>query len=159
MKQEQLKRKLRIYIDTSIIGGFFDKEFIVETKALFQRLENKEVIFVISDLLAKELEKAKREDKRNLLLNYDNDCFEYVELTEEAKTLADCYITEGIVGIKHKDDCQHIAIATVNKVDILASFNFKHIVNYDKIRLYNSVNLRQGYSTIEIRDPKHLINL
>jgi hypothetical protein len=76
--------KQRIYIDTSVVGGYFDDEFKDATKALFQRLEN--------------------------------------------------------------------------KVDVLASWNFKHIVNLDKIKGYNSVNLRKGYAMIEIRSPKDLIN-
>jgi len=81
-----------------------------------------------------------------------------VKLTDEAKALANCYIAEGIVNKNHIDDCQHIAVATTNNVDILASFNFKHIVNYDKIRMYNGVNLLHGYNIIEIRNPKDLLN-
>ena len=157
MKQAQIKRKLRIYIDTSIVGGFFDDIFEVETKALFQRLENKEVIFVVSDLVEKELKDAPPHVKE-LLDRYD-DCIELVKLTNEAEILADCYIAENIVNAKCLDDCQHIAIATVNKVDVLASWNFKHIVNFDKIRMYNGVNLKNGYAVIEIRNPKDLINL
>ena len=156
--KEQIKRKLRIYIDTSIIGGFFEKEFDAPTQALFQRLEKGEVIFVVSNILTDEISEAKRQDKRELLQQYNNDCFEYVKTTPEAETLADAYIAEGIVGIKHLADCQHIAIATVNNVNILASWNFRQIVNYDKITLYNNVNLRNGYKTIDIRNPKDLIN-
>jgi len=158
MKQALIKRKLRIYIDISVVGGFFDKEFETETKALFQRLENKEVIFVISEVLENEVRKAAPHIKE-LLSKYDKDYLEYVELTDEAEALANAYIAEGIVGIKHLEDCQHIAIATINKVDVLASWNFKHIVNYDKIVLYNSINLKYAYTTIEIRNPKDLINL
>ena len=152
-----VKAKFRIYIDTSIVGGYFDKEFETETKALFKRLENKEVIFVVSDVLEYEVKKGKPH-LQELLAKYDKNYLEYVELTEEAKALANCYIAEKIVGVKHLDDCQHIAIATINKVDILASWNFKHIVNFDKIKMYNGVNLQHGYTAIEIRNPKDLIN-
>ena len=55
------------------------------------------------------------------------------------------------------DDCKHIALATINKVDVLASWNFKHIVNLERIKGYNGVNLKMGYSTIEIRNPKDLV--
>jgi hypothetical protein len=82
----------------------------------------------------------------------------YVDLTEEAIKLADTYIEEKVAGKTILEDCRHIAVATINKVDVLASWNFKHIVNLDKIRGYNSVNLRLGYSLIEIRSPKDLIN-
>ena len=158
MNTEQIKRKLRIYIDTSVAGGYFEKEFEIETKALFKRLENKEVIFVISEVLEKELKDAPDNVRENLQKYNDKDCLEYVKLTDEAIELARYYVSEEIVGIKHFDDCQHIAVATINKVDILASWNFKHIVNYDKIILYNSVNLKHGYTNIEIRNPKDLIN-
>ena len=157
MKQELKKAKKRIYIDTSNAGGYFEEEFETETKALFQRLENKEVIFVVSEVLEQELEKAPYY-VRELINNLDDDCIEAVELTEDAKALADCYVEEGIVNIKHIDDCRHIAIATINNVNVLASWNFKHIVNLDKIEIYNSVNLRYGYKVIEIRNPKELIN-
>ena len=146
----------KIYIDTSIVGGYFDKEFATATKALFKRLKNKEVIFVLSDVLKKELLNAPPM-VRDLLLQYEEQCFEHVELTKEAEFLANCYITEKVVGSTNIDDCQHIAIATINKVDVLASWNFKHIVNLNRIKGYNSVNMKMGYITLEIRNPKELI--
>ncbi|NJM90274.1 MAG: type II toxin-antitoxin system VapC family toxin [Hydrococcus sp. RU_2_2] len=148
--------KQRIYIDTSIVGGYFDEEFKETTIKLFERLENNEIKFVVSDLLDLELLNAPQQVKE-LLLKYSNDKFERVELTEEAIQLADTYISEKIVGKTSLEDCRHIALATVNKVDVLASWNFKHIVNLDRIKGYNSVNLRFGYSIIEIRSPKDLI--
>jgi predicted nucleic acid-binding protein len=146
----------RIYIDTSIVGGFFDKEFEMETKALFERMKNKEIIFVISSILEQELVNAPTQ-VRELLSKYSADCFEHVILTQDAIELANCYIAEKIVGKTCVEDCQHIAIATLNKVDILASWNFKHIVNLDRIKGYNSVNMKKGYAVIEIRNPKELI--
>ncbi len=75
-----------------------------------------------------------------------------------AENLANCYIAEKVVGATSLEDCQHIAIATVNKVDVLASWNFKHIVNLTRIRGYNSVNMKMGHMTLEIRNPKELID-
>jgi hypothetical protein len=72
--------------------------------------------------------------------------------------LADTYIEEKVVGKTSIEDCRHIALATVYRVDVLASWNFKHIVNLDKIKGYNSVNYRYGYPMIEIRSPKDLIH-
>ena len=150
-------KQQRIYIDTSIVGGFFDEEFEKETKLLFQRLENKEIIFVISEVLTDELVDAP-ERVRTLLDNYPDECFEKVPLTDEAKELADKYIAEKVIGQTSLDDCRHIALATINKVDVLASFNFKHIVNLIRIKGYNAVNLKNGYIALEIRNPKELIN-
>ena len=149
--------KQRIYIDTSVVGGYFDEEFKNDTLPLFERLEKGEIIFVVSDLLDLELINAPQR-VRELLYNYSADKFFRVELTEEAVILADRYISENVVGKTSLEDCRHIALATINKIDILASWNFKHIVNLDKIKGYNSVNLKLGYHLIEIRSPKDLVN-
>ena len=149
--------KQRIYIDTSVVGGYFDEEFSDATKGLFDRLKNREVVFVISDLLDLELIGAPT-NVRELLYNFSADKFERVQLTEEAIQLADKYIAEKVVGKTSLEDCRHIALATINKVDVLASWNFKHIVNLDRIKGYNSVNYKLGYPMIEIRSPKDLVN-
>lgn len=146
----------RIYIDTSIVGGYFDKEFKEVTHSLFHRLISREIIFVISDLLELELKEAPKNVKQ-LLLKFPDDCFERIELTHEAFSLADKYVEEKVVGKTSIEDCRHIALATVNKVDVLISWNFKHIVNLDRIKGYNSVNLRLGYPIIEIRSPKEIL--
>jgi predicted nucleic acid-binding protein len=149
--------KQRIYIDTSVVGGYFDEEFKEATRLLFDRLEKNEIIFVVSDLLDLELLNAP-ENVRELLHNYSADKFQRVELTDEVITVADNYIFEKVVGQTSLEDCRHIALATINRVDVLASWNFKHIVNLDRINGYNSVNLKLGYPMIEIRSTKDLIN-
>lgn len=149
-------KKDRIYIDTSIVGGFFDVEFEFETKLLFNRLEKREVIFVVSDLLDIELDRAP-ERVKNLLYQYPDDFFERIILTLEAKELGELYVNENVVGPTSKEDCYHIAMATINNVDVLASWNFKHIVNFTRIKGYNAVNLKSGYNLLEIRNPKDLI--
>jgi predicted nucleic acid-binding protein len=146
----------KIYIDTSIVGGYFDDEFSSDTQALFKRLENKEIIFMISSVLQQELQKAPK-NVRELLNKYNTNCFEYIELTKEAIDLADKYIDEKVVGKTSADDCWHIALATINRADVLVSWNFKHIVNLDRIKGYNGVNLKHGYSVVEIRTPKELL--
>lgn len=148
--------KQRIYIDTSVVGGYFDEEFKEATVKLFERLDNDEIKFVVSDLLDLELLSAPPHVKEHLL-QYAAGKFERVELTQEAIQLANNYIAEKVVGKTSLEDCRHIALATINKVDVLASWNFKHIVNLDRIKVYNSVNLRLGYSIIEIRSPKDLV--
>jgi predicted nucleic acid-binding protein len=148
--------KQRIYIDTSVVGGFFDSEFKATTQRLFQQLEKNEVTFVVSDLLELELIGAP-EKVRELLYKYQPSCFERIRLSKEAIELADKYIAEKVVGKTSLEDCRHIALATIQKVDVLASWNFKHIVNLTRIKGYNSVNLRNGYQMLEIRSPKDLL--
>jgi dihydrodipicolinate reductase len=84
--------------------------------------------------------------------------FEVITVTQESIELATEYVNEKVVGQTSFDDCIHIATATINKLDLLISWNFKHIVNVLRIRGYNSINLKNGYSTLEIRSPKDLIN-
>ena len=85
------------------------------------------------------------------------DCYKYLELDNDSRELAESYINEKVLGKASLNDAYHIAIATVNRLDVLISWNFKHIVNYDKIKLFNSINLRLGYPMIEIRSPKDFL--
>jgi hypothetical protein len=146
----------RIYIDTSVVGGYLDEEFKEATMKLFDRWISGEVTFVASDLLELELLNAPKQ-VRELLPSFTDQELERIEFSQEASQLADEYIQSGVVGKTSLEDCRHIALASINKVDVLASWNFKHIVNLDRIKGYNSVNLRMGYSMLEIRSPKDLI--
>lgn len=149
-------KKLRIYIDTSVIGGYFDDEFNIDTKLLFDAIIRGEYHLVISDLTERELLNAPARVK-TLLKDLKID-FEVIAVNQESIALAADYINEKVVGQTSLDDCIHIATATIYKLDILISWNFKHIVNVIRIRGYNSINLRNGYSILEIRSPKELIN-
>jgi hypothetical protein len=111
---------------------------------------------VISDLTEKELNKAP-DNVKTLLIDLNAD-FDLVLVTQECINLALEYIKEKVVGETSLDDCIHIATAIINRVDILVSWNFKHIVNIQRIRGYNSINIKNGYPTLEIRSPKDLIN-
>jgi predicted nucleic acid-binding protein len=146
----------RIYIDTSVVGGICDSEFDVFTKMFFDKVFRGEIRLIISELLEEELIDAPGQVKdffRTLPANQ----LERVALTKEAIELAEMYIDEKIVGETSRADCRHIAIATLNTADVLVSWNFQHIVNLKRIRGYNSVNLREGLHTLEIRSPKELM--
>ena len=149
--------KQRLYLDTSVFGGYFDEEFSEHTIPLFERLENNKFILLFSAVTQNELENAPQKVKE-LVKNIKADNTEFLEATEEAVTSAMDYISEKVVGRTSFTDCLHIAIATANRADFLVSWNFKHIVNLERIKGYNSVNLRLGYAMIEIRSPKDLIN-
>ncbi|OQX73031.1 MAG: PIN domain protein [Bacteroidetes bacterium 4484_276] len=149
-------KTLKLYIDTSVIGGYFDPEFEFETKKLFESVRNQEYDLVLSDVTQRELLGAPQHVKT--LLNDIGLTFETVETTTEVYALAEDYLNEKVVGRTSTDDCLHIALATVYKIDILVSWNFKHIVNIKRIFGYNSINLRNGYPRLEIRSPKNLID-
>jgi len=148
--------KQRIYIDTSVIGGCEDEEFSKWSIQLFEEFRQGVRIAVVSDLTRRELEGAPK-SVNTMLSSLPDTNVENIFLTEEAETLAQHYIDAGVVGAKHVADAQHIAIASVQRVDVLVSWNFQQIVNLDRIRAFNSVNLKLGYPILEIRSPREVI--
>jgi hypothetical protein len=74
-------------------------------------------------------------------------------MTNEVESLAQTYISEKALGKASTNDAYHIALSSVHRLDCLISWNFKHIVNFDKIRMFNSINIRLGYPMIDIRSP------
>jgi predicted nucleic acid-binding protein len=149
--------KQRFYLDTSVFGGVFDIEFEEFTLQLFERIKLGKVTCVYSDLVKAELVKAPSR-VRNYFNELPKENLEKVEITDEILALASKYIQEKVVGETSFDDCIHIATATINKADILVSWNFKHIVNVYRIRGYNSINIRMNFPALEIRSPKEIID-
>jgi len=149
--------KPRIYIDTSVFGGYFDEEFAENTTPLFERIRNNEFIVLFSTVTQEELEAAPEKVKK-LVLEIDKKSSIYLETTDEVYDLAMEYISEKVVGQTSFADCLHIALATINRADFLISWNFKHIVNVQRIRGYNSINIKKGYKQLEIRSPREFRN-
>jgi predicted nucleic acid-binding protein len=145
--------KQRIYIDTSVYGGHFDEEFAEHTIPLFDRLKSGEFILLFSTVTQDELESAP-EKVKTLVQGIATETTEFIEITDEAVELATEYIAEKVVGQTSYADCLHIALATINRADFLISWNFKHIVNVQRISGYNSVNIKKGYKQLEIRSPR-----
>jgi hypothetical protein len=98
-----------------------------------------------------------RKEIRDFYSSLPKDSIEFVEITKDSVLLADSYIKANVVGKTSRNDCLHISIATINRVDILVSWNFKHIVNIYRIRGYNSVNIKLGFPALEIRSPKDIV--
>lgn len=149
--------KQRIYIDTSVIGGVYDEEFYESSKKLMIEFREGIKVAVFSDVTLLELTNAP-EKVQKILEELPNEHKEYLALTNEARELADKYILAGAVTKKFHQDALHIAIATIGRVDVLSSWNFKHIVNLNRIRIFNAVNLTNGYPMLEIRSPREIIN-
>lgn len=148
---------MKVYADTSVIGGYFDKEFQKWSIALWNEFIAGTKQIMLSDLTVQELEFA-REEIRKLVTHIPEPNRMDIIIDDETIKLAEIYITEGALTNKSYNDALHIALATLNNADVLAGWNFKHIVNLDRIRLYNSINLRFGYRLIEIRTPREILN-
>ena len=139
-----------------MFGGYFDDEFAEYTTPLFQRIQNDEFVVLFSAITQEELENAPSKVKE-LVRGIKFESTEFLETTDEAVDLATEYINEKVVGQTSYADCLHIALATINRADFLVSWNFKHIVNIQRIRGYNSINIKYGYQQIQIRSPREFI--
>jgi len=149
--------KKRVYINTSVVGGYYDEEFSKDTIPFFETIRKGEIFIIISDLLEAELMRAPM-PVRELLDFIPPEFIEKVRLSPDASILADKYIDAKVVGRTSRADCQHIAMATLCRADVLVSWNFKQIVNLDRIRGYNGINYQNGFQMIEIRTPKEILS-
>ena len=147
---------MKFYVDTSVWGGHEDEEFEEWTVPFFAQARVGKFSIVLSVLTLRQLALAP-ERVRQLTDTIPEPFLELISLTPEAEQLAKHYIAEGVLTPKFESDAQHIAMATILKVDSLVSWNFKHMVNFFRIRHYNSINLKYGYQTIDIRTPKEIL--
>lgn len=148
-------RSQRIYIDTSVIGGFHDEEFAKWSRGLMEDFRRGHYRPVVSEIVDAEIQDAPEHIKRvysELLASHH----EFVEVTKEAVELAEAYLAREILTPKFADDALHIALATVADVDLLVSWNFRHIVHFDKIRQFSAVNLENGFKPLEIYSPREV---
>ena len=150
-------KKLRIYVDTSVIGGCFDPEFKVWSDALMQDFRRRYYVPVLSNVTAAEIAPAP-EFVQTLHLELLSLPAEVVSVNDEAISLVESYAARSVLGSRFYNDMLHIALATIADVDVLVSWNFKHIVRFDKIRLFNAVNLEQGYKPLTIYSPREVIS-
>ena len=149
--------KLRVYIDTSVIGGCLDEEFEGPSRRLIERCARGEITLVISEVTSRELARAPQA-VRDVLTSIDPDHLERIEVTGEVENLANRYIEAGALTETSLQDAEHIAAATVAGVSVLSSWNFRHMVNFWRIQRYSEVNLQWGYVPLDIRSPRELEN-
>lgn len=150
---------MKFYIDTSVFGGYWDKEFREDTRAFFEYLEKASVTLIYSDVTEREL-KGAPQDVQDVLKDIDTKKdieIERIRLNENAEILAEKYMKEGVLTKKCEVDAQHIALASVYGVSALISWNFRHMVNFMRIQQYNSINLSLGYRIIDIRSPREIL--
>lgn len=148
-------KRLRLYLDTSVIGGCLDEEFAVHSKALLKDAILGRCIILLSDLVLEELSGAPEAVRRELN-RVPADSIETVPLTPEVKDLRDEYLRKGILTPASKNDATHVALATLARADAIVSWNFRHIVQLGKMRAYNEVNGEQGYGHLDIVSPREL---
>ncbi len=146
---------MKFYVDTSVWGGYYDKEFSDWTIPFIEQARQGKFTIVLSDVTIGELQDAP-ENVRELPETIPPANIELINITHEQLDLADKYVLEGALTPKYYSDAQHISMSTILKVESLVSWNFRHMVNFFRIKQYNSINLKFGYSIIDIRTPKEV---
>jgi len=153
-------RKIKIYLETTILNFYFAddaQEKMIDTRELFDEIEQGKYLAFTSMSVIREISKAqdvKRKQMLELIQQYN---IEILEDEPEAERIADIYVKEGIIPAKYMTDGLHIALATIHNMDIIVSWNFKHIVKRKTILMTNVVNYREGYKNIDIYSPSEVI--
>ncbi len=150
------KSKLtRVYADTSVFGGMFDEEFETASKMFFDAVKKGSFNLITSELVREEIQVGPQK-----VLDIFEEFLviaEIAEITDSALKLQQAYIQADIVSEKYATDAMHVALATVSNADLVVSWNFKHIVNFQKIPLYNAVNTLNRFAKIAIYSPLEVI--
>jgi len=149
-----LPRRLRIYPDTSVFGGVFDEEFAHLTAGFWAGVRDGRYDILLSDPTLSELKAGAPDRVRALVSEIPVSNVERLELDPQSEQLAAAYLAHGALPGGMLRDAQHIALATTARADALVSWNFKHIVNLRRIRLYQAVNREMGYASLDICTPK-----
>ena len=149
---------LRVYVDTSVIGGAEDEEFRDESRRFLDQVREGRFRLVVSTLTLRELADAP-EAVRRILPGLPEQCIEEVSADVEGRAdeLAAAYLAAGILGPARRDDATHVAIATLAGADLILSWNFRHIVNVVRIGQFNRINTAHGHPDIDIRSPLEVI--
>jgi len=145
-----------IYLDSSLPSVYYERSERgrITHKWWDERINSYQVL--ISTLTLRELEALETKDKRKALLSLVQD-FLVLRMTSTAEILAKSYIEKKIIPPNVPNDALHVALAVVNKVDILLSWNFAHMVKPEVERKVNVLNIMNGYSRIRITTPEKLL--
>ncbi|MBF0117924.1 MAG: type II toxin-antitoxin system VapC family toxin [Desulfobacterales bacterium] len=146
---------IRVYVDTSVFGGIYDDEFKVSILIFFEQVKNQNFILVTSAIVQDEILPAPIEVR--IFFEEILKIAETADITEESLKLREAYLEAKIVSPKYSDDALHVAIATIAGCNLIVSWNFKHIVHFQKIPLYNAINMINGYNQIAIYSPLEVI--
>jgi hypothetical protein len=149
-------KPLRIYTDTSVIGGCLDTEFKEYSLRFLDNVRQGRFVILLSDMVITELQYGP-EQLGQILTSLPISQVEDVPLTKEVFNLRNLYIQAGILSSRWIADATHVAAATVARADAIVSWNFKHIVRLDKIKSYNHVNFLNGYGVLTILSPKEVV--
>lgn len=145
-----------VYVDTSVFGGAYDEEFSVASGAFFAEVRSGRFNVCVSAIVLEELLGAPQE-VQGLYAEFAPHVA-LVDVTPQALLLMRAYLSANIVSEKWRADALHVALATAHGCDAIVSWNFKHIVHFDKISLYNEVNMAHGFGPLAIHSPQEVVH-
>jgi predicted nucleic acid-binding protein len=151
-------KSMRVYVDTSVLGGCFDKEFRDASRQFLEGVYRGQVTPLVSEILVRELTEAPA-NVRTLLSRILQGDVERLEVTDDVVELHEAYLAGGVVSPQYANDALHVALATVARADVLVSWNFRHLVNPARVRAFNGVNTAQGYGPVIIMTPSDISRL
>ena len=147
---------LSLYLDTSVIGGYYDAEFMADTRALWRLMEAGRFAFFSSVVVDQEIAGAPEPVRALMRATFASAAM--LPLTAEALELARHYLAQKVVPNDYTDDARHVAVCSVARLDFLVSWNFKHLANVRRESGFNAVNVLQGYPPVRIVAPTFLIH-
>ncbi len=147
---------LTVYLDNSVLGGYFDAEFKGPTRRLWEMAEAGRCRFVASVVTQQEAIVAPPNVVRLFARTFPEDSA-LLDLTPRAEELAQAYLAAGVVSPQYVDDARHVAIATTHGVGVLVTWNFHHLANYRREAGFNRINLESGYPAIRIISPLEIV--
>lgn len=150
-----LRAPVRVYADTSVFGGVFDVEYERASRQFFDAISDGRFNLVTSFLVQDEI--AQAPEHVQTLFAQMMDGAELAAAEDEARELMRAYLQHDVLTENWMADAMHVAMASVNRCTAIVSWNFKHIVNFRRIPLYNAVNTVNGYGEIAIHSPMELI--
>jgi hypothetical protein len=145
-----------LYLDTSVLGGYHDAEFMADTRALWRLREAGRFRFVSSVLVDQEIARAPERVRAVMRATFAPE--DVLPMTAEALELASHYLAQKVVPADYADDARHVAVCAVARLDYLVSWNFKHLANVRREIGFNAVNVLQGYPPVRIVAPTFLIH-
>jgi predicted nucleic acid-binding protein len=145
-----------LYLDTSVIGGYFDPEFMADTRALWRLHEAGRFRFVTSTITERKIASAPKQVRALMRATFADSAL--LPLSREADELGTAYLAQKVVPLDYEDDAYHVAVCTVARIDFLVSWNFKHLANVRREAGFNAVNILQGYRMVRFVAPTFLIH-
>jgi len=149
-------RAIRTCVDSSVFGGIHDDEFAEDSARFFAQAGAGRFALLTSALVADELQEAPARVQRHFESWLPR--VELVAVSGAALALQRAYLDARILTARWADDAMHVALATVAGADLIVSWNFRHIVHFEKAPRYNAVNRLHGWREIAIHTPSEVVS-